>query len=212
MAAVRISRRLLAAGIAALAVQALADDWPGPQTREVFSESREFFVRVIPGRSLGDTYGFRGMQKGPYATAEFYHRGPDRSYRLVAETTLRNPMAPVDFFVSNDGRLVTLDNWHNLGYGRVVAIYDGGGREVRSYELAELFPTDEIQGFEKSMSSLRWRTGPAYIRGDQKTLLVTVQTGGDFLFGLETGDYKYCEYKDRQPRCRNSLPPKKTPR
>jgi len=41
-----------------------ADDWPGPQTKEVFSASREYFVRMIPGESLGDTFGFAREKKG----------------------------------------------------------------------------------------------------------------------------------------------------
>jgi hypothetical protein len=92
--------------ITTLAVR--ADDWAGPQTKEVFSASREYFVRVIPGESLGDTFGFAGGKKGKYAAAEFYRRTPDRSYRLVAEAILLNPVAPVEFFVSNDGRLAGL--------------------------------------------------------------------------------------------------------
>jgi hypothetical protein len=62
-----------------------ADDWAGPQTKEVFSASREYFVRVIPGESLGDTFGFAREKKGKYAAAEFYRRHQDRSYRLLAE-------------------------------------------------------------------------------------------------------------------------------
>ena len=101
-----------------------ADDWPAPQTKEVFSASRDYFVRVIPGDSVGDTFGFAGDKKGKYAVAEFYRRHQDRSYRLLVEAVLLNPVAPVEFFVSDDGRLVTIDNWHNLGYGKVVVIYD----------------------------------------------------------------------------------------
>jgi hypothetical protein len=51
-----------------------ADDWAAPQTKEVFSASRKYFVRVIPGESLGDTFGFAGEKKGKYAAAEFYRR------------------------------------------------------------------------------------------------------------------------------------------
>ena len=82
-----------------------ADDWPGPQTKEVFSASREYFVRVIPGESLGDTFGFVREKKGKYAAAEFYRRHQDRSYRLVAEAVLLNPVAPVEFFVLTPGVL-----------------------------------------------------------------------------------------------------------
>ena len=200
--------RMLLLGWVLAATAARAEDWPGPKVREVFSESREFFVRVIPGRSIGDSFGFRGMQRGPYASAEFYRQQPDRSYKLVAEATLKNPMAPVEVFVSNDGRLATLDNWHNVGYGDVVTLYDPGGRLVRAYELDELFTPEDLKVMPRGDASVAWREGPAYIRGDQKTLLVTAKSTGDFIFDLDSGDYKYCEYLPRTVRCRPSAPPK----
>jgi hypothetical protein len=185
-----------------------ADDWAAPQTKEVFSASREYFVRVTPGESLGDVFGFAGQKKGKYAAAEFYRRHQDRSYRLVAEAVLLHPIAPVEFFVANDGRLATIDNWHNLGYGKVVSIYDPRGKIVQSYELSDLFQDEEIKVFGRSVSSIHWRNGPAYIRQDQKTLLITVKSGGDFLFGLETGRFKYCEYQEKIYRCRNTNQPR----
>jgi len=185
-----------------------ADDWPAPQTKEVFSASREYFVRVIPGESLGDTFGLAGEKKGKYAAGEFYRRHQDRSYRLVAEALLLNPVAPVEFFVSNDGRLATIDNWHNVGYGKIVAIYDSRGKVVQSYELSDLFQDEEIKAFGRIVSSIRWRNGPAYIRQDQKTLLISVKSGADFLFGLETGRFKYCEYQEETYRCRNTNQPR----
>src|SRR5262245_36661837 len=51
---------------------AQSDDWPYPGVREVFSPSRTYFVRVVPGKSLGDTVGFKGASKGSYAEAQFY--------------------------------------------------------------------------------------------------------------------------------------------
>jgi hypothetical protein len=47
--------------------------------------------------------------------------------------TLKNPVAPVDTLLSNAGYLVTFDNWHNAGYGQVVAIY--GPREAGDRHL-----------------------------------------------------------------------------
>lgn len=140
----------------AAALPAVADDWPGPRVREVFSESREYFVRIRPGE-----------KKDRHATAEFYRRAPDRSYRLVAEASLLNPGAPVEFFVSDDGGLATVDNWHNVGYGKVISIYDARGKLVRAYELADLFQPEEVKAFPHSMSSIHWRSGPVYIRQDQ---------------------------------------------
>ena len=188
--------------------KALADSWARPQTREVFSEARQFFVRVVPGESLGDTMGFAGGKKGKYASAEFYRRAQDRSYKLTAQVFLLNPVAPVEFFVSDDGRLATLDNWHNLGHGNVVSVYDSWGRLAKSYELGDLFQADELKDFPHSVSSVHWRKGPAYIRPDQQTLLVTVKSGTDLLFGLETGRYKYCEYHETVYRCRSTNQPR----
>lgn len=199
------SRKTTLLFLTALAVSSAgADDWPGPQTKEAFSASREYFVRVTPGDSLGDTYGFLGMKKGRYAAAEFYRRAEDRSYRLVAEANLLNPIAPVEFFVSNAGHLAAVDNWHNIGYGKVLSIYDSRGQVIHAYELKDLFREDEIKAFQRSISSIYWRNGPIYVREDQTTLLVTVRGGADFLFGLETGQYKYCERYEKTFRCRNT--------
>ena len=190
--------------LCAFAAAARADSWAGPVVTEVFSASRDHFVRVIPGKSVGDTVGFAGSEKGPYAAAEFYARQPDRSYRLMHSTTLLNPVAPVRSFVSNGGRLATLDNWHNMGFGKVVAIYDPAGRLVKAYELAELFPPAVVKAFPHSVSSIHWRGQAAYVREDQRTLYVHAANEGGFLFGLKTGRFTYCENHAGKQRCRNS--------
>jgi hypothetical protein len=193
-------------GIAATSVH--ADSWASPRIREVFSDSRQYFVRILPGESLGDTIGFGGQKKGKYSTAEFYRRAGDRSYRLLAEATLLNPVAPVEVLVANSGALITIDNWHNVGYGKVVALYTPAGKLVRAYELQDLFEREEIERFPHSVSSIHWRNGPLYIRDDQKTALITVKSGADFLFGLESGQFKYCEPHGDTYRCRSSNRPR----
>jgi hypothetical protein len=205
---VKFSPLVAALPLLLAAAGAGADDWPAPRVKEVFSESREYFVRVLPGESVGDTFGFGGEKKGRYALAEFYRRAADRSYRLIAEATLLNPVAPVDFFVADSGHLAALDNWHNVGYGKVVSIYSSRGALIQSYELRDLFQPDEIESFPHSVSSIHWRDGPAYVRPDQKTLLITLKAGGDFLFGLESGQFKYCEYRDKVYRCRTANQPR----
>jgi hypothetical protein len=193
-----------AAFICAFAAPAPADDWAGPQVREVFSASRDHFVRVTPGKSLGDTVGFAGAAKGAYASAEFYRRQADRSYRLIATAPLLNPVAPVEFFVSNEGQLVTVDNWHNRGYGKVLALYDVQGKPVKAYALADLFSKDEIDTHQHSMSSIAWHNGPVYINQDQRTLYLMIASGRDLVLGLETGRYAYCEPHPVKYLCRNS--------
>jgi hypothetical protein len=75
------TRGLVALVAVALTARLAGDDWPAATTTDVFSESRAWFVRVVPGKSLGDTVGFGGAPKGAYARAEFYKRAADRSYR-----------------------------------------------------------------------------------------------------------------------------------
>jgi hypothetical protein len=200
------ARRLLAlvllTGIAAVA---RADSWAAPTVTEVFSASRDHFVRITPGKALGDVVGFGGLAKQPYAAAEFYARQPDRSYRLMHSATLLNPVAPVRFFVSNNGRLATVDNWHNLGIGKVVAIYASDGKLVKAYEFGDLWPAAEVKTMPHSVSSIHWRAdGANYIREDQRTLYIHAANEGSFLFGLETGRFTYCENRQGKQRCRNS--------
>ena len=183
---------------------ATADSWASPQVREVFSASRDHFVRVTPGKSLGDTVGFAGAAKGAYATAEYYRRQADHSYTLVQTVTLLNPVAPVDIFVSNDGRLVTVDNWHNRGYGKVLAIYDAQGKLVKAYELADLFSKAEIDAYPHSVSSRHWHKVPVYLNADQRTLYMMIESGRDLVVGVETGQFAYCETRDGKYLCRTS--------
>ena len=194
----------IAALASAFAGTAQADSWAAPQVREVFSASRDHFVRVIPGQALGDTFGFAGAPKGAYAAAEFYRRQSDRSYRLTRTITLLNPVAPVDYFVSNDGQMVTIDNWHNRGYGSVLAVYDAGGKLVKAYALADLFSKSEIDAYPHSVSSRAWHSGPVYINQDQRTLYMMIASGRDLVLGLETGGFAYCETRNGKYLCRNS--------
>jgi len=191
--------------ILALSVLPVAqgDDWPSPVIREVFSQSRAYFVRVVPGKSFGDTVGFSGAAKGPFATAEFYHLEKDRSYRLAATASLLNPVAPAEFLVTDNGFLITLDNWHNIGYGKVVALYTPEGKTIRAYELSDLFTKGEIEGFDHSVSSIQWRKFSGfYVRPGGDTINVTINdTDGAFIFEL-SGAYQYCDTRGGTFLCR----------
>lgn len=184
---------------------ARGDEWPSPVIREVFSQSRAYFVRVVPGKSFGDTVGFGGAPKGPFATAEFYRREKDRSYRLLATAPLLNPVAPADFLVTDNGFLMTLDNWHNMGYGKVVAFYSPEGKPIRDYALSDLFTKGEIEAFDHSVSSIKWRTpAGSYIRPGGDTFNVTINDmGSAFIFEL-SGAYQYCETRGGTFQCRSA--------
>ena len=111
---------------------AIADSWLPAKTISATSENAEWLIRVEPGDSVGNVFGFAGEPKGEYAEATLfkYDRGLENYTKIIKYRT-RNPIAPVDILVSNSGWLVALDNWHNFGIGTVVATYDSEGTLVR---------------------------------------------------------------------------------
>jgi hypothetical protein len=169
-------------------VAAWADSWPGPTVFTVFSESGRYFVRFLPGESVGDTVGFASAPRGRYATALLYGLQPDRAYRLLHEVTLVNPVSPLNALVSDDGHFVVLDNWHNVGFGKVVAIYAPSGKLVRGYELADLYPKEKLEKIPHSVSSRYWRCSPVhFVEREQKSVYVPEALGGYFVFTLSSG-------------------------
>ena len=172
---------------------ARADDWPAPRLVTVFSEDGRRFVRVVPGTSIGESVGFAGAPKGAPARGEFYVRQEDRSYRLVADVALANPVAPVAALVSNTGHLITFDNWHNAGYGAVVAIYDPAGRELKRWRLEDLYDTRRMATIPQSVSSRWWRCAPTGFvdPATQRQVYVTERLGGTFVFTLAAGSVSY---------------------
>ena len=188
----------------------MAQDWTGPGVSEVFSHDRNWFVRVIPGVPVDEATNGGSAARERFASAEFYLRAPDRSYRLAAQATLARTVAPVDFYVSDHGYLAVLDNWRSLGQGAVVSLYDPEGKPIRSYELSDLFDAGELASLPRRVSSaLRWRQGPSYVRPDQATLQVTVNSNAHFVFGMETGKFCYCEIQEnRQTMCRDAGQPR----
>lgn len=190
----------------ALALPAVvsADSWPAATVAEVFSASRDHFVRIMPGGNLRELRGWQGAEAGSSATAEFYQRQPDRSYRLVRTVTLLNPVAPERFFVSDQGYLITIDNWANIGYGAVIAVYDPQGQLVKAHTLADLFSAQEIDDFERSVSSIWWHQGPIYLQPSAGALYIGIAAGRDLTVEIDTGRYYFCETRSEGYRCRDS--------
>lgn len=174
-----------------------ADDWPGAQTKNVFSNDGRRFVRIVPGTSWGDTMGFRGAKKGEFARGLFYALQADRSFRLVADVALVNPVAPVDALVTNRGELVTFDNWHNFGFGAAVAIYGPEGTLRASYTLEDLYDAAKLAAIPQSMSSRWWRCQPIGFVDPQAETSIYVREylGGEFVVSLTRPSFTYREGK-----------------
>jgi hypothetical protein len=176
-----------------LAAVAYADDWPAAQIQNVFSANGKHFVRIVPGQNWGDTVGFSGSPKGRNAKAEFYVQQRDRSFKPTAEVALQNPIAPVEAIVTDTGYLVTFDNWHNFGYGKVVAIYRPNGRLLRSFSLEEIYSADQLKRIPHSISSRGWRCSPHGFSDpkEQTTVYVFEHLGGTFQFNIQIGSVRY---------------------
>jgi hypothetical protein len=144
---------------------------------------------------LGETVGFKGAKVGRHAHAEFFRVQPDRGYRLEREIELLNPIAPAAFFVSNAGDLVTLDNWHNVGYGPILALYRRDGKLVKAYKLGDLFPKREIESFPMSVSSIWWHKGPTYIDEAQNIFYMGYREPPDYrelILSLRDASVRLC--------------------
>jgi hypothetical protein len=173
--------------VAALGI-ARADSWPAARPSGKVSPDGNIVARVTPGESLGDVYGFAGAKKGRYAKAGIYRLEGEERYVMVREVALLNPVAPVDFVVSNAGELLTLDNWHNLGVGKVLVVYGGDGRVLRSYSLVDIYSPEELRRFEQSVSSISWRcTLPPFLERGSSVLEIGDTLGNLLEVEMRTG-------------------------
>jgi hypothetical protein len=172
----------------------MGDSWSGPTVKAVISSDGNRIVRVEPGESIGYTVGFAGEPKGSFALATYYERAPVAdAYQPYLQISLQNPVAPVDILLSDSGILVTLDNWHNMGYGFVVVIFDKDGKIVKSYKLEDLYTEENIAKISHSVSSRWWRCATSEPRIQSDSLRVTDTIGGEFMFDLHDGSFDYSQ-------------------
>lgn len=172
-----------------LMTTAFGDEWPAPKALHIFSEDGQYFVRIVPGDTTKNAGDPSVAHPGRYAHGEFYARQKDRSYRLVADVALQNPINPVSAAVTNKGYLITLDNWHNAGYGKVVAMYTNRGKFIRGYTLEELYSQTQILELPHSASSRWWRC--SFWGGDPSKVSIFEHLGGMFSFEVEKGTFEY---------------------
>jgi hypothetical protein len=124
-----------------------------------------------------------------------YRRGKEKSYELESQWDLVNPVAPVNFFVSDSGALITFDNWHNMGYGKVVAIYNNRGQLIQSITLEDMYPQQLLEKISRSVSSRWWRGKINHFINNQMEFYVSDTVGGNFIFNMKSGAFKYTKMK-----------------
>ncbi|HEX8189167.1 MAG TPA: hypothetical protein VF586_12500 [Pyrinomonadaceae bacterium] len=180
-------------------LRVFADSWALPAPQKYYSESRRYYVEVIP-RALESQLKYfedKAAKKEPagsrpgvgnnYCRGVLYGRKEGGAYEKVWEARLSNDVAPVSALVSDGGGYVaTFDNWHSVGFGDdVVVIYGPGGRLVRKLALTDIAPTTSI--FPRSVSSIFWG-GKHYI--DERSLQLVLKVLSEWSPHDEEGKYR----------------------
>jgi hypothetical protein len=165
-----------------------ADTWVMPSPVTVMSSSNNFIAQVLPGHGGFGHYEHAITNREQNATAVVSVGRPGAATNLVWQGKLVNPAAPVEVYVSDTGGLVTLDNWHNVGYGPIVVIYDPTGRLVRYWELKDLYTFEEQMQLKYTVSSIWWHTGKAHFGvGTETNTFIVPTTHGAFVFDTIKG-------------------------
>lgn len=173
--------RLLLAGTAGLILAPIAplhaDSWVMPEKTVYHAADKSCRVTVTPReigsqlryfeRKVAESDGKAQPQPG-FAQAKAECKDQKGRWQQVWSSSISNEVAPVQVLVSNGAkRLVTFDNWHQVGYGdNVVAIYNETGQVLGRYALDQLVSAEYIAALPHSVSSIRWRGEP---RIDEQT-------------------------------------------
>lgn len=169
------------------------DEWPWPEPASYHSRGFGFVAEIFPPGSR--------QNPGNQAAAFFYRMGyPGTRWEVDAELLWRRDLVndfepyrmPYQALVTMDGRLVTLNEYGNVGFANAVAIYDADGELVRAFALDSLIPEADMDRFEHSESSRWWNEGARYyVTRDHPRLFVVLSWGAAMEFGLEDGSYAY---------------------
>jgi hypothetical protein len=125
-----------------------ADSWDPPETYEATSPSGNLRLRIDPA---GDEIDSR-------ASATLYAVRAWLPDRRVWSIDLENPVLPASAYVSDSGRVVTLDEWFDVGMSpRCVVLYDSAGRHIRSLSLSDIATEEERARMWESSSTKEWR-------------------------------------------------------
>jgi hypothetical protein len=163
-----------------------------PRVQNVFSQNGRCFVRIVPGATINTEDAASSVSTR--ARGEFFARQADRSYRLVADVPLRNAVSPAFAIVTDDGYLVTFDQWFRLGLGEVIAFYRPSGTLIRAVSIEELYTPDKLAQIPRSVSSRWWRCNVYYtpaVRGGADTMTVFDYFGGSFALNPRAGTFTY---------------------
>ncbi len=144
----------------ALIGTARADEWVSPSKVTLTSPNKKWSAEITPSK---DPKVGTQAKLGPTGGA-------------MKTITLQDKWMPVDSVLLDDGTLLTLDHWHQLGFGKVALLYERDGTVRWSKTLLELVGQQLIDAADHSKSSIWWRKTPLEwsLAKDGKSGLVTL--------------------------------------
>jgi hypothetical protein len=167
------------------AASVLADSWLPPSIRQYASADGQWRLTIYPRPLTNQLNYFKDKvdgkrnaggvpgesQKSPIGHMEHRVRG---RWATVWKEPLVNDVAPVDAVVSNRGEVVTLDNWHSMGWGGdAIVIYAASGNRVRKFGLEDFLPEYYVEALPRTVSSIHWR-GDARIDEAKRQLVLPI--------------------------------------
>ena len=170
-----------------LAGVAHADSWGRARSRSWHSPDESFVVEVFVPESRHNTAKTGAMAYAYRVTS----RTPTLQAKLVWKGPLANRWAPYAAIVTNDGYLVTLDDWGGLGSDHAIAIYGPTGKLVRDYHLDKLAVPDDVRNIDRSVSSRNWRRGAVYYANAKRKRLQLHLIGGILEVWLADGKHRW---------------------
>lgn len=159
-----------------LASPAHADQWTTPAERRLTSPNKRWEAVITPATDghtgARTTIAAKGKPGTPFATVTSW--------------------MPVDALLFDDGSLLVLDGWHQLGHGTVAAVHDRDGSVRWSKTLEELIGSAMIDNVTASVSSIWWRKTPLEwtLARDGKRVTLTLIDENELVIALANGDAK----------------------
>jgi tetratricopeptide (TPR) repeat protein len=161
--------------VALIASTADADEWASPTPITLTSPNGKLQAVITPARSNdGKSHASVAIGAKP-GTAK--------------KRVLDDDWMPVDAILFDDGSLLTLDHWHQLGFGNVATLYEVDGRVRWTRTLDQLVGAQLVERARHSVSSIWWRKMPLEwtLATDGKSGLITLFDENKLKLGLADG-------------------------
>lgn len=182
-----ILRAALVLAVSMTSGVARADSWAPPGVQVEASASGGYLVRVEPGR----------REPGLARAMLYRHDAVLESYVRQVAYPLPYRLAPVDILLTDDGALVIMDEWGEVGRGVVLYVHDAAGKLIHNFTLQELLG-DAAVAAPSTIGSTWWRCGKPSLIAGGRVVHVTTYDNGELRLDLETGQVRH---EPSQGRC-----------